>query len=79
MNIKIILFFALTFFLFGAPSQSNTEINESKKEEFITVKTKDLISEKNNIDDELKNNIWITVYENYKNYQTLQNKKKYSR
>ncbi len=75
MNIKIILFFALTFFLFGAPSQSNTEINESKKEEFITVKTKDLISEKNNIDDELKNNIWITVYENYKNYQTLQNKK----
>ncbi len=75
MNIKIILFFTLTFFLFGAPSQSNIEINESKKEEFITVKTKDLISEKNNIDDELKNNIWITVYENYKNYQILQNKK----
>lgn len=75
MNIKIILFFILTFFLFGAPNQSNIEINESKKEESITIKAKDLVGEKNNIDDELKNNIWITVYENYKNYQTLKNKK----
>ncbi len=75
MNIKIILFFILTFFLFGAPSQSNIEINESKKEELNTIKIKDLVNEKNNIDDELKNNIWITVHENYKNYQTLQNKK----
>ncbi|MDY0195022.1 MAG: mechanosensitive ion channel domain-containing protein [Sulfurovaceae bacterium] len=75
MNAKIILFFILTFFLFGAPSQSNIEINESQKEELNTIKTKDLVGEKNNIDDELKNNIWITVYENYQNYQVLQNKK----
>ncbi len=68
MKIKIILFLALTLCLFGATKTSDIEANQSKK-------TQELISEKNDINDDLKNNIWITVYENYQNYQTLQNKK----
>ncbi|MGW8169420.1 MAG: mechanosensitive ion channel domain-containing protein [Sulfurovaceae bacterium] len=75
MNKKIILFFILTFCLLGLPNQLNAEINESKKTELNAENIQELISEKNNINDDLKNNIWITVYENYKNYQALQNKK----
>ena len=68
MNIKSFFFLTLTLCLLGSPIKSNTEVNQSKK-------TQDLINEKNDINDDLKNNIWITVYENYQNYQTLQSKK----
>ncbi|MDD5406104.1 MAG: mechanosensitive ion channel [Sulfurovaceae bacterium] len=68
-KIKIILIFILTLNLFGSQSQLNKEANKSISQ------IQDLINEKNDINDDLKNNIWITVYENYQNYQTLQSKK----
>lgn len=77
---KVILALFLCLFLNANEINAtiNADVNESLAEyKNITVKNLSDLKEKlTNIDNSIKNNIWITRYANYGTYQSLQNKLK---